>query len=346
MFNYINPELLRGKNTDGDFEIKQMQGSAEINIKITAYTFAINAPFLRITEATNQVALLRKVAEVNFYPLRLAQIIQAGNELSFEYEMPLELAQPNKVYDLLRNVSLFADDYDDMFIEKYNADFYKKPSYTELHKSERKEVWTQISNVLEDYKNYTQFLKDKRWDDFQWDNIVISLLKLANMPYINGKLRSDLSEYVSNLFNYDLDFKFRVDKGNNFMKKLLEKSEEEIMKNVYHAEQLISLRWRSSKQMITDALSHNEEQVKKYVAQESNFNLSSYLQFVFLKLAYDYALEDKYKLAIDDVLEKVSGLSPDVAAPLLTETFYALLNGTVSETSSKKGKGFFSKLLN
>ena len=345
VLNYINPKLLEGKNTEGNIEIIQMQGSAEIHVKISDKTFNVKAPFLKITDQTNKVALLRKVAEVNFSPLSLAQIKLENDELWFEYEMPLELSQPHKVYDILRNVSVYADDYDDMFIDKYKASFYKEPRYTPLSVSEKEEVWAQINTIFKDYKDYTQFFKDKRWDDFQWDNLAISMLKISNMPYVHGKLRSDLIEYIGNLFNSDLDFNLRVDKCVNFMKKLTEKSKEEILKNVYHAEQFISLRWRSSSQIITDRLKHNLERVKTYEKEESSFNLSYYLQFTLLKLIYDYTLEDHYKKAIEDVLEEVSGLSPNDAAPKLAKVFHALQSGSINNQKGRKeGKSFLSKL--
>jgi hypothetical protein len=345
--NYINPKLLEGKDTNSDIEIIQKQGSAEIHVKITDKLFSVRAPFLKITTETNQVALLRKVAEVNFSPLKLAQIQLGNDELWFEYEMPIELSQPNKVYDILRNVSVYADDYDDMFIEKYKAAFYKEPENKPLTDSEKEIVWSQISDVFSDYKNYTQFFKDKRWDNYQWDNLVISMLKISNMPYVHGKLRSDLVEYISNMFDGNLDFKFRVDKGVNFMKKLTDKSKEEIMKDVYHANQFISLRWRSSSQIISDKLKYNLEKVQQYEKEGSNFNLSYYLQFTLLKLIFDYSLEENYKNVIENVLEEVSGLDPNDAAPKLTKVFYDLQKGTVSNQNDNKGKkGFFSKLFN
>ena len=343
--NYINPTLLEGKNTAENIEIVQMQGSAEIQISITQDTFSINAPFLRITPETNKVALLRKIAEVNFSPMRLAQIVLEEDKLCFRYNMPLSVCQPNKVYDVLREVSINADDYDNMFIDKYKASFYKEPNYDKLTTAESDAVWAQISTVFDDYNNYTAFFKEKRWDGFLWDIIVISMLKISNMPYVQGKLRSDLIEYIGNLFNGDVDFNFRVDKGTNFMKKLVTRSREEIMSNVYHAEQLTSLRWRSSEQIITDKLAGNLERVKKYEKEESYFNLSYYLQFTFLKLIYDYTLEENYRNVIDSILEEVSGLDPDDAAPKLTKVFYALQEGTINKKEIKeKETGFFSKL--
>lgn len=349
VINYINPNLLKDKDLSGTIEIHQSQGSAEINVLITNETFSVRAPFLKITEATNRVALLRKVAEVNFSPLKLEQIHLKNNELWFEYEMPIELSQPNKVYDLLRNVSVYADDYDDMFNEKYKTTFYKEATHTALNESEQDLVWSQISNIFEDYSNYVQYFKEKRLDAFLWDNLVISILKLSNMPYLNGKLRSDLEEYVVNLFDSNIDFNFRVDRSTSFMKKLIVKSREDIMKNVYHAEQFISIRWRSSPQIITDRLAASIDQVEAYKKEGSTFNLSYYLQFTLLKLIFDYTLEENYRNAIEQVLEDVTGLDPDDAAPILTKAFYNLHSGQVNNVGTAsnkepKKKGFFASL--
>jgi len=347
VLNYINPGLLQDKNTDGDIEIVQMQGSAEIHIKATDKVFSVKAPFLKITDKTNKVALLRKVAEVNFTPLRLEQIHLNNDELWFEYEMPIELSQPNKVYDILWNVAVYADDYDDLFISKYQAEFYKKPAFNELSNDEKEQVWKQISDIFEDYKNYADFFKEKRWDDYIWDIVVISLLKISNMPYVNGKLRSDLIKHIGILFNGDIDYYHRMDKGVNFMKKLMNTSKDDILNNVYHADQLISLRWRSNQQIITDRLKNYLERVQKYEKDESNFNLSYYLQYIFLKLIYDYNLEENYKQAIYNVLEEVSGLTPTDAAPKLAKVFYAMYEGTINNQETKEEKkGFFSKLFN
>lgn len=346
VINYMNPNLLKDVDLTKYIDIVQMQGSAEIQLKITDKLFSVKAPFLKITNQTNKVALLRRVAEANFSPLTLAQINLHNDELWFEYEMPISVCQPNKVYDVLRQVCVYADDYDDQFIEDYNASFYKEPKHTALTNSEKEQVWLQINDILTQYKEYSQFFKDKRWDDYEWDITVISMLKISNMPYVHGVLRTDLQEYINNLFNGNLDFKFRQDKGTNFMKELCAKSKEEIMSNVYAADAFISLRWRSSEQIIKDWAKNRLEMVQKNEKDESNFNMSYYLQFNFLKLIYDYNLEQNYSDAIDTVLEEVSGLDPSDAAPKLTKVFYQLLEGKINTETKSEKKGFFSKLFN
>lgn len=346
VLSYMNSSLLKDTDVSGNFEIISMQGSAEIQIKVTAEKFSIKVPFLKITATTNKVALLRRVAEANFSSMRLAQIHLHGEELWFEYEMPIELVQPNKLYNVIRSIVVLADKYDDEFIANYKASFYKQPQYTPLKDSEKQAVWKQIADVFADYKNYMAFFKEKRWDDYQWDNIVISLLKISNMPYVNGKLRTDLIDEISMMFNGDIHYKRRMEKGTNYMNELVEKSQEEIMKNVYHANQFISLRWRSNPQIIADRLENNLERVKDYEKEDNNFALSYYLQFVLLKLIYDYNLDEKYKDAIETVLEDVSGLPPNESAPKLAKVYHALQSQSINKEEPKKKKGFFSSLFN
>ncbi len=329
VINYINPNLLQNKNLEDDIEIVQMQGSAEIIVEITNIKFSVKAPFLRITEKTNKVALLRKVAEINFNPLRLEQIHLRNNELWFEYEMPIELTHPNKLYDLLRNVAVFADDYDDLFISNYKAEFYKPPAYTQLSESEKEQAWKQISDIFEDYENFSLSFKKKRLDDFVWDLVVISLLKISNMPYVHGKLRTDLYKHLSILFDTGLDISYKIDKGVNYIKRLMQTQKEDLLKNLYHTTYFISLKKRSSPQIISDRLRDDKETVLDYIRDENYFNLVFYLQFTFLKLMYDYNLEEHYKQAIYQALEEVSYMDYEKGSIVLLNLYYEMLNDSL-----------------
>ena len=340
--NYINPDLLKGKETSGPIELVRGQGSAEIQVNISGTTFTVKAPFLRATDTTNKVARYRKIAEVNFNPLTLAQIHLKEDTLWFEYQSPISLCQPYKVYDVLREICVYADDYDDEFVEKYKADFYKETNTQPLMGQEAEKVWQQISTILQEYKDYSAFFKEKRWNAFQWDIIVISLLKIVNMPYVHGTLRTKLQEYVHNLFNNQIDFQHRIDKGTNFMIQLCEKSKDDFMKDIYHADAFISLKWRSSVKILQDDFKRLEPTVTRYVNDGDNFSLCYFLQYNLLYTLYNFNVEEAHKNAIHDVLEKVSGLEPQVAAPKLLETYRSFLNGSPKASTGKKG--LFAKL--
>lgn len=339
--NYINSALLEGKDTNRDIEIVQSQGSAEIQMTITDNIFSIRAPFLKITEQTNKVALFRKVSEINFHPLKLAQIQLDGDTLWFGYKTNIALCQPYKVYDVLRDICVYSDNYDDEFIDKYKADFYQEPKVTPLTDVEKEQVWQQIESILNEYQEFSAFFKEKRWDDFQWDISVISILKIVNMPCVHGTLRTTLESYVSTLYDGNTDFRHRVDKSFGFMQKLCGMTKEEYLASMYHAEAVISIKRRGSSQLLQNESQNMKANVDRYVQENHNIMLCYYLQCSFLRFLYSFNLEEHHKEAIYSVLEKVSGMELHVAAPILLETYSGFLNGTTGTVVQKKG--FFSK---
>jgi len=331
VINYMNDKVLNGVDTSGDIKIQQMQGSAEINIEITDNKFSIKVPFLKITENTNEVALLRRVAEVNFTNLDIEQIYLKDKALFFSYECSLTICQPRKMYSLIRNVCLRADEFDDEFIENYGAEFYKTPKIKALSAQEQDKAWTQISNIFEDYKGMHDLFREKRWDGWQWDALLISFLKLSNMPYLQGNLRSELIDNIEALYNSDIDFQTRVDRATNYINTLSKKSRDEYMKSLYHADQFVSLLWRSDEEIIEEKMENIHDTVEEYDEDESHFNMSYYLQGIFLKLIYNYNLEESYKNSIHAALEKVSGMSPDEAAPILLDLYNKMYHASLND---------------
>lgn len=344
--NYINPKLLAGKDTDKNIEIAQGQGSSEIHITITGDTFSVRAPFLRILDDTNKTALFRRVAEVNFHPLKLAQIRLDGNTLWFGYETAIKLCQPYKVYDVLREISIYSDNYDDEFIDRYKAGFYHEPKVTPLTDAEKEGVWQQIDSILEEYKTFSTLFKEKRWDDFQWDISFISILKIVNMPCVHGTLRTTLESFVSALFDGKTDFRQRVDKSFGFMQKLCSMTKDDYLANMYHAEAVISVKWRSSTQILQNNAKNMKNNVDNYVQRNDNLMLCYYLQYSFLHLLFNFNVEEHHKEAIYNVLERISGMEIDTAAPILLETYHGFLDGTagMATMDSNHKKGFFSKI--
>lgn len=343
LLNYINPKVLKGVKTKGDIELVQTQGSAEIHLTITESMLRIHAPFLKVTEDTNVVALLRRVTEINFTMLDLAQIVLEGDELFFKYEAPLSTCQPNKIYTVLRNITFRADDYDDLFVEEYGAVFYKEPNTTPLKEKEVKETLGQIREIFSKFDEDTTYFVENRKDNYRWDAIVISLLRLSNMPYMQGKLRSEIIENIERMYNGDIDLTQRINKGLLYIKELQELSDSYYEESLYHADQFISLRWRSSPHIVEERMENHKETIDEMEAAEDHMAIAYFLYAIFLKLIYNYNLDKNYKDAIEATLTKVSGKSTEDAAPLLLELYWDMYHVTLDDNISHYTKGSSSK---
>lgn len=348
LLNYINPEVAKKVTSNtGDFSFEYPQGSSTITFGVRNQLLFIEAPFVKITPNTNKIALLRRVSELNFSHLTLPQIHLLGDLLWFKYETPLHLCQPNKIYDALREICITADDFDDEFIEKYEAENIQEPVVEQLCEEDKNKVWEHIQEVLSQYKTYMSYFEEKRWEGSQWDIIMLSLFQLGNMPYINGILRTDLYEYISNINNGRIDFKLRLDKGKNFFKQLSEKSKEELMKNIYHAQSFMGLKWRSSSKILQEVAVDYEEDIRKYKSSDDSFNIVYYLEYLYLRLLYYYTLDESYKEFLMNTLERASDKTYEEGAKILLETYEHLLNETLPKglgSQKSKGKGLFARL--
>ncbi len=343
LIKYINPNVIEGDHTEGDINIVQGQGSVNVHIAITDNEFCIKVPFLKITDKTNRVALLRKVSEVNFESLTLAQIVLKDDILQFEYSELLELCHPHKIYGVIREIALYADDYDDMFVDRYDAEFLQKAEITPLSENEKKQINEYLDQIIEDYQNYSEALKGTRFNDFRWDIIVISILKLGVMPYVQGNLRTDLREYIYNMLNVDIDFDYRVDKGTNFMNKLSNTPREEILKDMYYAKQFVSLKRRCSLQILQDEIKSVDGMLQDYKNKQENMAVFYLLQITLLRKIFEFNVEKKYTQAIFDALEKSANIDIKDASKILLDVYNKILDGEISEKKEKKS-GFFSRL--
>lgn len=349
LINYINPEVSKKiTSTTGDFSFEYPQGSSTITFGVKDKVLFIEAPFVKITEKTNKVALLRRITELNFGHLTLPQIHLLDNLLWFKFDTPLYLCQPNKIYDALREICITADDFDDEFIEKYEAESIQEPVVSYFDASEQEKIWEHIQNILSQYKSYMAYFEEKRWEGSQWDIIMISLFQLGNLPYANGLLRTDLYEYISNVNNSRIDFKLRLDKGKNFFKQLMEKSKEDLMKNIYQAQTFMSLKWRSSSKILQEVAVGYEEDIRKYKSSDDSFNIVYYLEYMYLRILYYYTLDENYRELLMSTLEKASDKTYEEGAKILLNTYEHLLHETfpkgIGNLFKSKGKGLFARL--
>lgn len=343
LLNFLNPEMLKEVDSDGDFEIRRNHGSAEVRMLLKGDQFKIFAPFIRIGKA-NKVALMRRALEINFTPLTLAQIRFKDDIMWFEYRTSLELCQPNKVYDVIREICLLCDDYDDEFIDKYNASFYQRPKVSWLPPAEQEEVWQHFQEIAEQYETYIEHFEQKRADKFTWSIIVISMLNIANMPSLNGLLRSDLDREIAIMSNLDLDGRYRIDSGKNFLRKLFkDTSKEDFLNNIYAADKLISVRARSSSQILQNVFAQCSEDIATNLNSGNYYDAAFSMHLMMLRVMYDFNLDDGHVQEITKALEQSSEKEAPIAADILQVVYSKFLSGEVT-AEKPKSQGFFSKL--
>ncbi len=343
LLNYVNKNILDKDKITKNTSISYPHGSSIINIRIVNDEFIITAPFLKTTQS-HKIALYRKIAEINFHPLTLARIKLKDELLWFEYRTPIGLIQPNKIYDVLREICIFADDFDDAFIKKYNAKFYQKPQIEQFKPEIDHQIYEDIQSYIENCLILINSFEKERMTGFIWDTIVTTCFKIVDMPGIQSTLRTELEDQIAFLrHNETIEIEDRVAQAKAYIIKLSNISFDDLTKNFYRCDFFISTKFRSSlpiiQQYLTPFLARKDEEIRAGNEKASFFTM----YYAFLSLIYDYNISKEHFIIITSSLEKTSEIDWDKGVMILDELFTNFMDGNIG-ISNKNEKGFFANL--
>lgn len=257
---------------------------------------------VEVTDETNLVALLRRVAELNFHYSDIEYIVYRDNKLYYEFEEELTLCEPNKVYYTIRDVVFSADRYANEFIEHYGAKELEGVEKQEFTPQELNESLTQIRAYLKEYTEYVDYFTSNSKSGYVWDISTITLLKLSNMSYLNGVYKDEMMSKISMLYNGDLTFDYRVERAKKYINTLQALKDEDLKKVLYHRNDIFSMLKIASNDNIKNKLNKYEERLLKYEKDDNHYAISYDLQELFLNILYTYNVEKTHKNLIEKTL--------------------------------------------
>ena len=343
LIHYINKDILgKGKITK-DCTIVHPHGSGIIKIAIKNDEIHITAPFLKTTRA-HKKALYRKISEINFHPLTLARIKLKDDLMWFEYKTSIDRVQPNKIYDVLREICVFVDDFDDAFIKKYNAQFYQKPQIEHFKLDHDIQIYNDVQKYVANALEVIEQFEKQRETGFVWDVLVTTCFKIADMLGIHGTLRTDIEDQVIFLRHNDkIAIEDRIAQSKQFFINLSKLSFDELAKNFYRCDYFISTKFRSSLPIIQQYLKAFETRKNEELQSGNNIAVFFTLYYAFLSLLYDYNVSKEHFVIIANTMEQISNVDFHTGATLLIDLFNKFQSGDF-ELPSSSINGFFAKL--
>ncbi len=324
IIKYFNQEVAKQIEPEKDINLEVKHANILLKIKVNDNGFSIKAPFLKITEDTNTIALLRKISEINFDSLNLPQIILADEILSFSYACPLELCRPSKILDIIKDICYQGDYFSPELKENYNAVYFINPSRKDLSANEKNNILESIRNILTDYDNCMQFFEKERLNEYYWDIITITLLKLENMPYFNGTLRNRLFDNL-NLMYSDNEMNFRIDRAMAFIKELKAKTDEDLINCLYYANIFCSRLNFINQEKLTEYIENDRKRLEK-LKQENRYLAITYdIYERLLNIIYLYNIDHRTKNKIYEALNQIKPNTPwKKASDILYELYFGL----------------------
>lgn len=352
--NYINPAIEQ-KFSNADKTIYHIpHGSVIVEVNITADKFIVNAPFLNIADA-KKVPILRQAAQINFSPLTTSRIELKDELLYFYYECPLEACEPYKIYDVLREICISSDNYDDEFISKFNAKHIQEPKIIPYTREEYDVIWNTIQQYIKEAFETYDLLENKRLNSYLWDIILITLLKIDYFCAPQGVLRNEIEKNI-NFLNSKEDYAQRLSAGKDFLKKLQTIDRSAFENDLYKIDVFVPYKFRTTLETVRNALKYAYETADKEMKAKDAVGATLTIEYGILNFLYMNNLEDDIANVFTTAMMNASGKSVQETATILYNALHLIMttdnfnkiNSSSEEqipaanTSAKKG--FFKKL--
>lgn len=351
LLKYANPVMFEKYGSADKSYFELPHGSVILKININDEKFSVDAPFLEVP-AQNAVPLLRQVTEINFYPLNLSGVNLNDNQLWFHYDCSVNTCEPYKIWDVLYEICIYADSYDDEFIQQFGAKRIYEPRIKPHGEKQTEELYNNLIKMVDEAINYTNYFYSKRWDYFCWDIAVITLFKIDHHIAPQGNLRSELEKQIDYLMKSKDPHQQRTSSALAFFDKIKKTPADKIKQDLYLVENFISPRRRANHDTIVSAMKGNYERATDEYNKKDDIACNLTILYSYYYLLYYYNFEDKYYYEIQRALKEASGKTWTDAALILYPSFQKIMLNTVPEITSgsssdnqgKKKGGFFSKL--
>lgn len=351
--NYIDASIEK-KYANADKTVYQIpHGSIIVEIKISDNQFSVNAPFIAL-DGAKTVPLMRQVAQLNFTPLTISTIYLENDELHFKYNCALSEAEPYKVYDVLREICINADNYDDEFITKFSAKRIKEPKIFPYSAEQQELAWQNLQKYIKEAFEAYEQLENKRLTSYLWDVLVITLLKIDYYCAPQGSLRSELEKTLSFL-NSKEDYYQRLSNGKDFLKKLQNYDRNSFNQDLYKIEVFVPYKFRTNLETVRNALKYAYETAEKEIKAMDFIGAGCTLEYGILNLFYNNNVEDAIAneltnamvAASEKSMQETSTILFDAVKKIMTSDSFQQVATPVSqkeENTQKEKKGFFSKI--
>lgn len=351
LINFIDPEIEKKFADPARSSYHIPHGSIIVNLNITYDIFSVSAPFLDITNA-KQIPVMRQVTQLNFTPLFLSRIELDENKLFFKFECPLNLCEPYKIYDVLREICINADNYDDEFISKFEAVRIQQPQIYPYTEEEKLLAWNTTQQYIKEAFSAYEVLENKRLTTYLWDILIITLLKIDYFCAPQGRLRNEIEKTFLYL-NSKEDYYQRLSDGKDFLKKLQVYDRSKFENDLYRIEVFMPYKFRSNLDSVRNALKYAYETAGKEIKALDYIGATLTLEYGILNFFYTNSTDEDVVKILTNAMEQASVKSMSEASSILFDAVEKIMTKDDFSTSSSlinktektdEDKGFFKRL--
>jgi len=283
------------------------------------------SPFVSVKGAI-QVPLLRKVAELNFYPLCLAAIHMNEEKLFFHYKAPLDTCEPYKIYYVLKEICQTADTYDDDFANKFKTTNLVEPKVTFFSGEQVDKAWSQTNLIIQEVMQYADFFESKRWYGFALDFLNTGIKRISYCVQPQGFLKNELTRAIDETMDKNVNVLDRVKRARAFLQQLVQLGKESFAKSMYQAEVFVADKWNDSFEHVKKGMTDSQGYVRQAISEQNYIGAcNEAYYFMYNHLQYNYVSKGVFDI-VEGGLRNAAGKEWNEAATILADTMQSVIS--------------------
>jgi len=324
VFDYLDESILTHYANPEKTRMVIPQGSAVVIVSIEENQVNIKAPFVKLP-ADKQLPILRKCSEINFSSMSLPQMLLENDTLTLEFNMPIDLCEPNKLYDVLRDIAINADKYDDEFVDKFGAVRLMEPQATHYSDAERENIRQTCMNIAKEALEYAAYYEGKRDLVLTSDALLTGINRIKYYADPTGMILTKLNDAASAFFNRNNDMAMKIKTMRTALESVKNISEEESKDTFFVTYRLIPTKGNASRGYLENWIAGQYKDAETMFNKQNYPVAVSYSLYTLYIILADFNIDDDSRQAIEYSLKKAAGLPFAEAAPILfkaVEFFY------------------------
>jgi hypothetical protein len=326
VLDYINPTLRKTRGNTSQSEFIIPHGSVVVNLTIKNDSLFVHTPFVS-TAGALRVPLLRRVAELNFYPLGLSQIKLEGENLNFHYQCTLDTCEPFKIYYVLKEICKTADQYDDDFREKFKTKNLVEPKVTPCTPQEAEQAWKTLQEIVSDTLNFANYFDSQRWYNQTFDILNIGLKRIDFAVQAQGFLKNEIERVNAEMANQNTNVMDRNKYARTLLGQFQQLTKEKLAESLYKTEVFVPEKWNLNLESTQKNLEAFANNARKYLNEQNYIMAVMECTYAFYNLYYSNYVEKRISDEINAGLEAASGKSWQEAAPALVIAMNNVMSG-------------------
>lgn len=334
LLDHLNPEFRTKYGNAEGTEFHIPHGSILVNIVVRDGRLRIDADFLEIPEK-GRVAMLRQVASINLNYLLLPRFSKKGDRLGMEYECSLAQSHPQKLFFVLRNICHIGDRYDDEFCTKFGAKRCYEPRITPYPAEEAERTYQAVLTTCRETLDAVKEYESERRYGYAWNEIDTAFYKISYFANPQGQLTNDLDKAVDDM-DKELPVAELVAKGKAFLERLLAMPREEMIRDFYFVDTLVSTKRRSSLNNVQENMKDVYQEAGEAIEAGNYERATVRMLYKFYEMYFYNDMQDDLNAVAARALERSAGKPVEEASEILYDALDDIMEGEL-DTEPEEG---------